>query len=171
MRTFKIHPSQCHKIMGRAKSGDGLSVTAQTYLREWYANDNEEIYSKYLFKGNMVENDLIDFAMSQLGLGIADKNTEQRENEYMIGTPDVVLDELVLDVKAGITAFDLQMLEILRDRNHPFLIAVNKVDKLSQKELTVQLQEITKAAGEGKIILCSAEERGGSNALSQALFA
>lgn len=99
MKDFKIHCSQIHKIMGNGKGGE-LPVTCQTFLKEWYANDREEIHSKYLDKGNYVEEDNIDFAASVLGLGILEKNHETRSDEYFIGSCDVITDDLIIDVKS-----------------------------------------------------------------------
>lgn len=96
-RIFKIHCSQIHKIMGAGK-GTGLSQTAITFLQEWYAGDNEQIHSKYIAKGNLMENECIDFAAQKLGLGICEKNHEQLENDYMIGTPDVNT-SIIVDTK------------------------------------------------------------------------
>jgi len=42
------------------KANPELPTTCKTYLKEWYANDQEEIHSKYFDKGNMVEPELID---------------------------------------------------------------------------------------------------------------
>ena len=53
---------------------------------------------------------------------------------------------LVLDCKVGITDFDRQMIEILTEQGHPFVLAANKVDKLTQKELNKQMDLIKKDA-------------------------
>lgn len=100
MRLFKIHPSQCGKIMSNGKGGN-LSATCTSYLKEWYANDKEQIHSKYIDKGNWVEADLIDFMAEQLGFGLARKNMDTFSNDYMVGTPDVILPEYIVDVKAA----------------------------------------------------------------------
>ncbi len=63
---------------------------------------------------------------------------------------------LVIDCKVGITPFDEQMLEILRDERHPFSIVVNKTDKLGQKDLASQLKHIREAAGDAELILTAA---------------
>lgn len=68
---------------------------------EWYANDREEIHSKYITKGNIVEIDLIDFMADQIGLGFAEKNTVTLHNEWMVGTCDVAANQLIVDVKAA----------------------------------------------------------------------
>lgn len=99
-RTFKIRCSQIGKIMSNAKKEGELSVTCKTYLKEWYANDREEVESKYINKGNWVENDLIDFMADVLGFGMAEKNIESKEDDYFTGTCDVVMPNCIIDVKA-----------------------------------------------------------------------
>lgn len=99
-RIFKIHCSQIGKIMGASKPAGNLSVTCKTFLKEWYANEYEEIHSKYIDKGNQVENDLIDFMAIQLGYGMAEKNTTTLHDEFMVGTCDVDFPDCVVDVKA-----------------------------------------------------------------------
>lgn len=82
-------------------SNPTLPATATTFLREWYANDYEPVFSRYTDKGNYVESDLIDFMAVQLGFGLAQKNTDPpREDEYFIGTCDVETPNLIVDVKA-----------------------------------------------------------------------
>jgi hypothetical protein len=87
--------------MSNSRTKGELSQTCQTFLREWYANDREEIRSKYIDKGNMVELDLIDFMAEQLNLGMAEKNTITMHNEYVVGTADVVTRDTIIDVKAA----------------------------------------------------------------------
>jgi len=80
-----------------------LPATATTFLREWYAKDREEIWSKYIDKGNYVEDDLIEFMADVLGYGMAEKNKGDEAtkwDDYLIGTCDVALPKLVIDVKA-----------------------------------------------------------------------
>lgn len=86
--------------MSNAKKQGELSVTCQTFLKEWYAGDYEQIQSKYLDKGNMVEEDNIDFAARVLGYGMADKNTVILSDEFMVGTCDSVLHDAILEVKS-----------------------------------------------------------------------
>ena len=102
-KIFLIHASQCHKIMGNAKTTDannlGLSQTCITFLKEWYANDNEQIYSKEINKGIEKEDDCIDFAAKVLGYGVAEKNKVSVSDEFMAGTCDVDLSDVVIDTK------------------------------------------------------------------------
>lgn len=87
--------------MGKLKPDGELPQTAKTYLHEWYANDNEQIYSKYMEKGINVENDLIDFMADVLGFGLAEKNRIRLEDEFFTGECDVDLPSCVIDVKAS----------------------------------------------------------------------
>jgi len=83
------------------KSNCNLPDTCTTYLKEWYANDHEEIKSKYLDKGISVEDDLIDFAAQQLGYGMAEKNRVRISDEYFDGECDIDFPDCVVDVKAA----------------------------------------------------------------------
>lgn len=76
---------------------------------------------------------------------------------------------IVLDVKAGLTDFDRQMIEILAAQNHRFLLVANKIDKLNQKERQMQLKAITTAA-QAPVVACSAETREGIDTLLQTIF-
>ena len=99
-KKFKIRCSQIGQIMSNAKTKGDLSAGCKTYLENWYANDNEEIHSKYFDKGNMVENECIDLMASVLDKGMAFKNDEHKEDDYFTGTCDVQLDDCIVDVKS-----------------------------------------------------------------------
>ena len=83
------------------KKGE-LSKTAQSYIDTWI---KEQIYSrrkavstKYMDKGNIVEDRSIAFAGRVLNADIT-KNQQRYENELLIGTPDVITDDYVFDLK------------------------------------------------------------------------
>lgn len=77
-----------------------LPVTATTHLKEWYSGERDNVFSKYTEKGNYVEQDLIDFMAVQLGLGLAEKNQQTLWDDYIIGTCDVNISDMIVDVKA-----------------------------------------------------------------------
>ena len=77
---------------------------------------------------------------------------------------------LVVDSRVGITKFDTQMIEILTDEGHPFVIVANKIDKLSRKELSEQVRDIKAAAHGAEVFLTSAEKGTGVKELIAALF-
>jgi len=99
-KKFKIRCSQIGQIMSNAKTKGDLSAGCKTYIENWYANDNEEIHSKYFDKGKMVENECIDLMASVLDKGLAYKNDERLEDDYFTGTCDVQLDDCIVDVKS-----------------------------------------------------------------------
>jgi GTP-binding protein len=80
---------------------------------------------------------------------------------------------LVVDSKVGITDFDRQMIEILSAEGHPFVLAANKIDKLTQKEAAHQLSAITKEAKEislsAEVVATSAQSPEGARLLLQRL--
>ena len=84
-----------------------LSEGAKSYVKELYQfheyGIRQEIKSKYLDKGNEVENLSIELASM--------KNDEYFENDYVCGTPDVVTSEYVLDVKSSWSAATFPMFE------------------------------------------------------------
>ena len=99
---FKIRCSAIGQIMTNSRTKGQLSKTAQSYVETWI---KEQIYkrrkvvtTKYMDKGNMVENESIAFAGRVLNADIT-KNEQRYENELLIGTPDVITEDYVIDVK------------------------------------------------------------------------
>lgn len=81
-----------------------LSTTCTNYLKEWL---NEQLYSRrsevktrYTDKGNIVEDSSIAFAQCHIPeMGFCSKNWESAENDYIIGTCDVLTETHVFDLK------------------------------------------------------------------------
>lgn len=97
------------------------------------------------------------------GYGYAERAPKQKEKieklilwylMYSGATPHKVV--LILDVKAGLTDFDSEMIRVLREQGHPYLVVANKVDKLNQKELSAQLRSIKESAHEATVVPYSA---------------
>jgi hypothetical protein len=101
---YKFRASSLGKIMvnGRSKS-DPLSETTKTYLQELWIEEvygrRKEISSKEIEKGNLVEDESIDL-LSKLEDRFFNKNAKRYENEYFTGTPDIVEDDEVIDIKS-----------------------------------------------------------------------
>ena len=91
-----------------------------------------------------------EFYLADLpGYGYAQATPKEREKlkkliiwylTYSEARPKKVV--LVIDSKVGVTKFDEQMIEILKEHQHPFMIVANKVDKISQGEIVKQLASI-----------------------------
>ena len=99
---FKIRCSAIGQIMTNSRTKGKLSKTAQSYVETWI---KEQIYkrrkvitTKYMEKGNIVEDRSISFAGRVLNADII-KNEQRYENELLIGTPDVITEDYVIDVK------------------------------------------------------------------------
>ena len=99
---FKIRCSAIGQIMTNSRTKGQLSKTAQGYVETWI---KEQIYkrrkvitTKYMEKGNIVEDRSIAFAGRVLNADIT-KNEQRYENELLIGTPDVITEDYVIDVK------------------------------------------------------------------------
>lgn len=119
MKQFKIRGSGAGNIMNVR----GLGKTGENYCVSWYKEQlykrRKEIHSKYLSKGLITEDNSIDFVSEYLGLGFLMKNEEYFENEYMTGTPDVIVrsENLIIDVKNSwdFTTFPLFEKEVPND--------------------------------------------------------
>lgn len=78
---------------------------------------------------------------------------------------------IVLDIKAGFTDYDEEMVGLLKMAGQNFIIVANKIDKLNKKETAHQLSLIKKGSGlsEG-IYPCSAETKEGIDSLLEVLL-
>ncbi len=72
---------------------------------------------------------------------------------------------LILEAKAGLTRFDEEMIKILNDLAYEFVIVLNKIDKLSQKERLLQIEKIKKVVGGAAVIQTSTEAGEGIDVL------
>ncbi len=96
---FKMRASGSSNIMGIK----GLGQTGFTYLDNWikgqYYKRQVEIKSKYLDKGNIMEDNSLDEVAKRLGIAVLLKNEEHFDNKFLRGTPDAIVDGVVIDVK------------------------------------------------------------------------
>jgi len=103
---LKIRASQVGKIMTSSRSkGDVLSKTAKSYLEQLAKEEllgvRTEFSSKYTDKGNIVEDDAIALVEKVAGFDFLYKNEEHFSNDYVTGTPDVLTDDVLIDVKSS----------------------------------------------------------------------
>ena len=111
LKEFKIRASGCGSIMGIK----GLGKTGESFLKQWLKeqlyNRRKEFSNKYTQKGNICEDNSIDFVADYLNLGFLIKNEKHFENEYVQGTPDVILKDLIIDVKNSWDIFTFPLFE------------------------------------------------------------
>ncbi len=114
MKEFKIRASASGKLMTKPRSkSEVLSKTTKSYLQEWTKEQiygvRKQIQSKYLTKGNEVEDAAIDYASENLGWLFAIKNEEYFEDQYFCGTPDVMLEDMIIDIKSSWDCFSFPL--------------------------------------------------------------
>jgi len=103
--TFKIRCSAIGQIMTEARSkSEPLSETTKAYLIEWYISAKygrtKDVSNQYIRKGLMVEEDAISL-LSVIDKVVYVKNELHYSNDVLTGTPDIVTDTEVIDVKSS----------------------------------------------------------------------
>ena len=106
MELFKCRASASGKLAtDPKKKTDTLSKTTETFLKEWLTERiygyRKQISSKYLIRGIESEDEAIDKAIQWLDLGFQVKNEQYFENDYFCGTPDLIIDGVVYDIKCS----------------------------------------------------------------------
>jgi len=115
-QNFKCRDSASGKLMTnpRAKS-ETLSETTKSYLKEWATERifgvRNEIKSKYTERGLQDEDKAIDFAIQVLDMPFVLKNEQTFENDFFIGTPDLIVGDTVYDIKCSWSAFTFPYFE------------------------------------------------------------
>src|SRR5690554_1802931 len=93
-----------------------LSKTVESFAQDWV---KEQLYgmrktfsSKYTEKGIIMEDEAIEMAIKWLKLPIlTQKNEEFFEDEFFTGTPDLILDDEVIDIKCSWDLFSFPLFE------------------------------------------------------------
>jgi len=110
MNNLLIRASQAHKLMTKPKTlkdqeAGILAQTTQTYLKElWLENTfgyKEPVVSDEIMKGWLCEQDSMTLTQDILGGELRLKNTKLFKNDFIKGTPDVILKDVVEDVKSS----------------------------------------------------------------------
>ena len=142
---MKIRCSAIGKIMTSPRSkGEVLSQTTKSYIQELVLEDKygirKDINSRYLDKGNIVEDEAIALTERVLNLDFIVKNDEFFENDFIKGTPDIITDKLIIDVKSSWSAHTFPFFE----------------DELPNKDYFYQLQGYMALTGkeEGIVAYC-----------------
>ena len=140
----KRTPNQTETMEGLIEKRDKppeLSEGAKTYCREWLREillkRRSDIRSKYTDKGNLVEDESIDFISVRdfFEAGHYEKNEKFFENEFTQGTPDLITDTEVWDMK---NSWDHDTFPLLDDK-------VPKSDYYYQLQVYMGLTERKKA--------------------------
>ena len=99
---MKWHPSQIGKLMTNGRAKDSMGETAKNYIKECakedFYNYTTELNTKEIMKGREQEQDSIDLLNSVRFTNYV-KNEVTVENDYLIGTADIVIEQRVIDIK------------------------------------------------------------------------
>jgi hypothetical protein len=99
-----FRPSSVGNIMTESKTKNDLSDTCKKHLIEKYIymayGIEKEFDSKYMYKGTQVEEDSMTL-LSLVDKKFYKKNEKILSNDYVIGTPDIITDEIIIDIKSA----------------------------------------------------------------------
>ena len=116
MKEFLARASSAGKLMTAPRNkSEVLSETTKSYVKEWLIEQiygfRKEIKSKYIDKGNKLEDTAIDKAIEWLDLDFVMKNEESFEDEYFTGTPDIITNDEILDTKCSWDAYSFPLFD------------------------------------------------------------
>ena len=104
----------------RSKS-ETLSQTCKTYLNNWRTEIDygisKQFRSKYTDKGNMMEADAIAY-LSEIDGFCYDKNEFPFWDDDITGTPDIITDSEVIDIKCSWDPFTFPRFDTEPDKNY-----------------------------------------------------
>ncbi len=108
---FKIRASSSRDLLknGTGADKDKMGLTSKGIVEDWVKEQlygrKKEFTSKYTTKGTLQEDLSIDLLAEHLDLGMLLKNEKRFENDFMTGTPDIVLKDPVIEVKSSWDVF------------------------------------------------------------------
>lgn len=119
---------------------EGAKTYCQKWLKEQLYNRRKHFTNRYLEKGIQCEDGAIEFSADYHGWEGACKNDEWFEDDYMQGTPDIILelDSHVIDIKNSYDAFSFPLFE----------------DEIPTKGYETQLQVYLALTGHERATLC-----------------
>lgn len=100
-----IRCSSLPKIMTSPRSkSEVLSETAKSYIKQMAKEDflgySSELSNKFLEKGIQCESQSIELLNSVLFTSY-EKNAERRSNDFLTGEPDIITEDLIIDIKTS----------------------------------------------------------------------
>lgn len=113
---FKIRASGSGSIMTNPRNKTELiSQTTLSFVYDWLKESiygvKKEIKSKYLSKGLIGENEAIDKAIQWLDLSFVLKNESFFEDDFFTGTPDLISEDRIYDIKCSWDCFTFPLFE------------------------------------------------------------
>ncbi len=107
--------------MTNDRSGKAMGKTAMGYIEQWYKeqlyNRRKEINSKYLHKGTTVESAAIQY-FSEIMEVPFEKNEQYFENDYICGTPDIIINSQIIEIKSSWDCFTFPLFDKEIDKKY-----------------------------------------------------
>ncbi len=152
-------------FLGRSNSGKSSvinSLTGQKKLVKASKMPGKTVEANF-FKIND-QFYLVDFPGYGFALrSIADRNRMIKRIfwylEFSNVKPRIIF--LIIDANVGLTELDREMLEVINKNNHNLIIIANKIDKVAKTKWESKIQEISKEAGNAKVLGYSAKTHQG----------
>jgi len=111
---FKIRCSQIGQIMTNDRSGKGMGQMAKTYCQKWVIEQiygsRKDITTKEIEKGILMEQGAIEL-VSRYCFNEYKKNELSYSDAYKIGTPDIVSDNHIRDIKCSWDCYTFPIFE------------------------------------------------------------
>lgn len=111
------------RLMTNDRSGKKMGETAKSYLQELYMEVKfgirKDVLSKFISKGLMVEESAIAL-LSKVHGDFYTKNDEWFSNQYISGTPDIIQDGIIRDIKSSWDANTFPMFDTELPNKHYF---------------------------------------------------
>lgn len=105
----EIQSKKLADLIKKSKAPRQISDGAKTYVDTWVKEQiygrRKDISSKYLDKGNQLEDASIEFFADNSEYGFLAKNEEYFENDFLTGTPDIILKDEIIDMKNSFDCF------------------------------------------------------------------
>lgn len=113
---FKIPETKKNiEVLNLERNKIQLSDTSKTFAKDWIKEHiyglKKEIKNKYISKGLKLEDIAIDKVIEWLDLPFAIKNEKFFEDEFFTGTPDLITNDEVLDIKCSWDCFTFPLFE------------------------------------------------------------
>jgi len=106
MNKYYCHASGVGKIMANPRTkSEFLSKTAKTAVEEQFLYNEfgikKDFSNRYTERGTNQEDESILFFSKVTGNFGVQKNEERFKNDYFVGTPDIITDDSIIDIKTS----------------------------------------------------------------------
>ena len=122
-----IQQATLNDLIAKRDAPPQLTEGAKTYCKQWlkeklYAR-RKEFSNKYTEKGITCEPAGIELLAQYMGYGLIAKNETFYQNDWMVGTPDVVLSDIIEEIKNSWSCFTFPLFEqVIPDMDYEYQV-------------------------------------------------